>query len=215
MPRDANVAAIRAEKARVGAMGDGAAVINGRRCGACTLCCKVLGISELGKPQGQWCPHCASGRGCKIYDARPQECRTFYCGYLTWNMMDDREHWFPAKSKMVVVSEEEGTCIAIYVDPGRPAAWQEKPYYSDIKHWSVLASIQTHHVLLRIGKRTIVVFPDSEVHLGVVADDERIITFEASTPRGLELDALKLKADDPRIAGSDPGRRILRWPRRP
>jgi len=130
-------------------------------------------------------------------------------------MMSNHDHWFPANSKMVVVSEMEDTCIAIYVDPGRPAAWQEKPYYSDVKHWSVLASLQMHHVLVRIGKRTIVVFPDSEVDLGVVADDERIITFEASTARGLALDAVKLKADDPRIAGSEPWKPILRWPKRP
>ena len=181
-------------------------VIAGRQCGTCTLCCKVLSIQELEKPQGEWCPHCAVGRGCNVYDKRPEECRTFYCGYLTWPVLD--EHWFPAKSKMVVVSEVEGTRVAVHVDPGRATAWRQEPYYSEIKQWSVLASRNMHQVVVCIGKRSIVIFPDREVDLGMVADDERIITSETRTAAGMRLDALKLKADDPRIAGLQPGKPV-------
>ncbi|MCA1494610.1 hypothetical protein I6F11_27395 [Ensifer sp. NBAIM29] len=141
-----------------------------------------------------------------MYETRPDECRTFYCGYLTWPMLE--AHWFPARSKMVVVSENEGTRVAIHVDPGRPTAWRQEPYYSEIKHWSVLASEQMHQVVVCIGKRAIVIFPDREVDLGIVADDERIITSERRSAAGLKLDALKLKADDPRIAGMQPGKAV-------
>lgn len=181
-------------------------IIQGRACGTCTLCCKVMSIEELGKPQGSWCKHCDIGRGCKIYPDRPGECRTFYCGYLTWPMLED--HWFPAKSKLVVVSELDDTRIAIHVDPGRQSAWQQEPYYSEIKHWSALASEQMHQVVVCIGKRAIVVFPDREVDLGVIADDELIITSETRSAAGMKLDAMKLKADDPRIAGIQPGKPI-------
>lgn len=179
-------------------------IIEGRACGGCTLCCKVLSITELQKPQGTWCKHCDVGKGCKIYDDRPDECRTFYCGYLAWDAVG--EEWFPAKSKMVVVAELEGARVAIHVDPGRPGAWREKPFYSAIKHWSAEAARHMHQVVVMIGKRAIVVFPDSEVDLGEIADDERIITSERRTLSGVQLEAHKLKADDPRIAGLEAGK---------
>jgi hypothetical protein len=58
----------------------------GRSCGGCTMCCKVLGITELQKPVGKWCKHCEIGYGCRIYETRPAECRTFHCAWL----VDDR-----------------------------------------------------------------------------------------------------------------------------
>ena len=54
----------------------------GKTCGSCTLCCKVVGVAELKKPADVWCGHCNKAKGCKIYDTRPQECRTFYCLFL-------------------------------------------------------------------------------------------------------------------------------------
>ena len=52
-----------------------------RVCGDCKLCCKVFSIQELDKPAGKWCPHCP-GKGCKIYDTRPEECRGYKCMWL-------------------------------------------------------------------------------------------------------------------------------------
>ena len=62
-------------------------VVPGRRCGSCTLCCKVLAITELQKPRGTWCPDCSPGKGCNIYETRPAECRSFMCGWLTDPML--------------------------------------------------------------------------------------------------------------------------------
>jgi hypothetical protein len=179
-------------------------ILSGRSCGTCTLCCKVLSIGELGKPQGEWCRHCDIGRSCKVYDDRPSECRTFYCGYLTWPMTDD--HWVPARCKMVIVSELDGNRVAIHVDPGRPNAWREQPYYDEIKQWAVFAARDALQVVVCIGKRAIVILPDHDEDLGLVADDERIITLERRGPNGNILEAPKLKADDPRLAGMEPGK---------
>jgi hypothetical protein len=178
--------------------------LEARACGSCTLCCKVLAITELGKPQGEWCRHCAIGSGCRIYDRRPSECRSFHCGYLKWPMAG--EHWFPARSKMVIVSELGGNRVAIHVDPGRPTAWRQSPYYEEIRQWAILAAERTQQVVVLVGRRAIVVLPDREVDLGLVEDDEHIITFERRGPFGSSLEALKLKADDPRIAGMEPGK---------
>ena len=179
-------------------------ILSGRACGSCTLCCKVLGIIELGSPQGQWCRHCDIGRGCRIYDERPSECRSFHCGYLIWPMTD--EHWFPARSKMVIVSELDGKRVAIYVDPARPDAWRERPYHDEIRQWATGAAQQAHQLVVFIGRRAIVIFPDREVDLGPIADDERVITFERRGPAGNVWQAVKLKADDPRIAATESGK---------
>jgi hypothetical protein len=178
-------------------------ILDGRACNECTLCCKVLSIKELDKPQGQWCTHCAVGRGCKIYDERPAECGNFYCGYLTWPMTD--EHWFPARCKMVIVSELDGNRVAIHVDPSRPTAWQQRPYYEEIKQWARFAAPQMRQVVVCIGNRAIVILPDEDVDLGPVANNERIITGETMEGGHLRMRAMKLHVDDPRIAGMKDG----------
>ena len=53
-----------------------------RECGSCTLCCKLLGVDEISKPQGEWCSHCNIGVGCKIYRDRPNECKNFTCMWI-------------------------------------------------------------------------------------------------------------------------------------
>jgi hypothetical protein len=57
-----------------------------RACGDCVACCKVLNIVEpdLVKPADQMCPHC-TGKGCGIYDTRPQVCRAWDC---VWRRID-------------------------------------------------------------------------------------------------------------------------------
>jgi hypothetical protein len=37
------------------------AVVAGRSCGSCSLCCKVMPVQELSKPAGQWCVHAVPG----------------------------------------------------------------------------------------------------------------------------------------------------------
>ncbi len=62
--------------------------IPGRECGSCNVCCVALTIDdpELQKVQGYRCPNATPDNGCAIYAARPQTCRTFYCGWrlLKW-----------------------------------------------------------------------------------------------------------------------------------
>ena len=166
-----------------------------RRCGTCTLCCKLLTIPEFGNPSGQWCPHCVKARGCAIHSDRPKECRAFYCGYLLWPELG--EHWRPSRSKLVVAFKPDGMEIVIHVDPGVPNAWRAEPYYSEIRSMASQAAGTAYTVFVQIGRRVITVFPDREVDLGVVAEDERIaIQKEAGTGR---LGAMKVKVDDPRI----------------
>jgi hypothetical protein len=81
------------------ASGKPAQVIDGRECGKCSMCCKVVSVDEIGKPPGVWCKECAPGKGgCKIYESRPEPCRHFLCAWLFTE--DLGPEWYPANSKM-------------------------------------------------------------------------------------------------------------------
>jgi hypothetical protein len=179
-------------------MTDDSPIAPGRKCGTCTLCCKVMKIDELEKPRGIWCRHCSVGVGCRIYDDRPGECRRFLCGYLTEASLS--EDWLPTKSKIVLAADLDGKRIAAHVDPSRPDAWKAEPFYSQLKEWARLAAPVNGQVLACVGRTTVVILPDKDVDLGVVADNELIVTLERVTPLGITVDALKIRNDDPRAA---------------
>jgi hypothetical protein len=183
-------------------------LMNGRKCGRCTLCCKLLRIDVFSKPRGIWCKHCDLGRGCRIYQSRPDECRTFLCNYLaiaSGKQLYLDEHWYPADCKMVLYLEG-GNCLAIHVDPSRPAAWQCEPYRSQINSWAVDAAADGQQVIVYVGKRAIAILPDGDEDLGIMEEGDRIITSKKNTPAGPRFKVLKVKADDPRIPSQGPDR---------
>lgn len=105
-----------------------------RSCGDCSLCCKLLGIAELEKPAGKWCPHCDPGKArCRSYDDRPMTCRTFACGWLVNEQFG--EEWFPARCKIVVNLnvDEDPHVMQLYVDAARRDAWKQEPFRSGIE----------------------------------------------------------------------------------
>jgi hypothetical protein len=171
-------------------------VVAGRRCGDCTLCCKVLKIVELNKPQGAWCQHCKPGKGCQIYSGRPHECQRFYCGYLLQENLG--EEWKPNHSKIIIVTELNGNRISAHVDPQRPDAWKREPFYNQLKQWAKAVLPSRGQVVACVGRHAYMIFPDRDVDLGLVGDDELIVTRERSTPSGTMLDAYKIHKDDPR-----------------
>jgi hypothetical protein len=153
-----------------------------RQCGACTLCCKVLGNAELNKPLGDWCTHCLPGQGCAIYADRPHECRKFTCAWLG----DDNlgEEWYPKKSKIVLTYESDR--IVAHVDPGTPDAWRKQPYFTVLNQMMqdglangrlVYAAINEHHILL---------LPDRQEDLGVLAGQDEVALAVVRKGAGLE-----------------------------
>src|SRR5262245_54343180 len=56
----------------------------GRRCGDCTLCCKLLPVRELHKKGGERCQHQKAGKGCGVYNkpAMPPSCGLWSCRWL-------------------------------------------------------------------------------------------------------------------------------------
>jgi hypothetical protein len=98
-----------------------------RQCGTCTLCCKVLEVTDLGKPVNTVCNHIRTGGGCEIYDQRPRQCRSFSCAWLQGHFDDD---WFPEATG--IVPHFSLDALNIQVDLDCPDRWREEPYFSKL-----------------------------------------------------------------------------------
>lgn len=123
-------------------------------CGSCTMCCKIMGVQELSKPEDTWCSACAKGKGCTIYESRPHSCREFECLWL-WtqkqNLTDEGfepldESMRPDRSKVVLDFTTDMTTMLAHVDPGYPNAYREGEMGNFLKFAS-----EKRPVLLRIG----------------------------------------------------------------
>jgi len=79
-------------------------LVSGRECGECQVCCIVPTIDQrdIQKTAGAPCRHSLQG-GCGIYKARPEVCRTFYCGWR--RSRDFPDDWRPDRSDIFAVLE--------------------------------------------------------------------------------------------------------------
>lgn len=150
-------------------------------------------IAEIDKPPGCWCADCRPGVGCAIYQQRPAECRDFACAFLT--NPDLGEDWRPDRAKLVVTLEGEGRMVAVHVDASQPNGWRRRPFFDKIKQWARLAERDDRLVLVRIGRRALVVFPDSESDLGLMEEGDRIGARRRMTPAGPRREAFRIPRD--------------------
>jgi hypothetical protein len=109
-----------------------------RRCGSCTLCCKLTPVVELSKKGGQRCQHQRMGKGCAIYAKRPLPCRAWDCRWLNGDDTADQRR--PDFSHCVIdmlpdyvtaMNDDDGQkfeipVVQIWVDPKYPTAWRAK-----------------------------------------------------------------------------------------
>ena len=110
----------------------------GRRCGDCTLCCKLLPVPLFEKAANERCLH-QSRKGCGIYSVRPWVCRTFACGWLadaecTGLLRPDRGHYVIDLTPDFITLNDPDTgttmmkvgVIQVWVDPAFPEAHRER-----------------------------------------------------------------------------------------
>lgn len=96
----------------------------------------------------------------------------------------------------MIVSSEAARLI-FDVDPAAPTRWREQPWFGEIKAMAVMAFQEQRQVLVRIGRKVIAMLPDRDCDLGLVADDEIVVT--GRRPDGT-WGAAKVHKDDPRMA---------------
>jgi hypothetical protein len=130
-----------------------------------------MAVEALGKPGGSWCGHCKPGRGCLIYETRPDECRNYSCLWLTDRWFGD--HWKPSRSKLVLTMSEDG--IEIRCDPGFPDAWRKEPFRREITRLAQAGETEDVTVLVIVRQRMTLITGTSELDLGVVGPGERIV----------------------------------------
>jgi hypothetical protein len=102
-----------------------------RQCGTCSACCTLLEVTEVGKSVNEWCSYCDAGKGCSIYDRRPQMCRSFNCAWLLGHLGDE---WYPGTADMVVHFSQDA--VNVQVDPDHADRWRQEPYFSKLSEWS-------------------------------------------------------------------------------
>lgn len=108
-----------------------------RRCGDCSLCCKLLPTREINKPAGERCPHQRHSVGCTIYARRPSSCALWSCRWLTGDdtadlRRPDRSRYVidPVPDYVTLRRHDDGSSmtvevIQIWCDSKSPDAWRD------------------------------------------------------------------------------------------
>lgn len=101
-----------------------------RRCGDCSLCCKLVPVAEIGKSANERCVHQRMGKGCLVYRGElfPSSCKLWSCAWLLNDGADllprpDHAHYvIDTMPDYVTVKAENGLTgrlpvVQIWVDP--------------------------------------------------------------------------------------------------
>jgi Fe-S-cluster containining protein len=161
------------------------ALVPGRDCGTCSLCCKVYPVEALNKPAGQWCIHSVAGSGCAAHAARPHSCRQFFCAWRLDPHLGPE--WKPEVSRFVLSADPAHRALTLTVDPGMPLAWKREPYYSRLKQFSEISFRQDQKVIVNLRGHITVILPDRDVPVGVVAPGQDVVIWREGSAYGAGL----------------------------
>jgi len=145
---------------------------NGRACGACQLCCKLVPVPAIEKPAGKRCRHQRTGKGCMIYEHRPFDCRSWSCRWLAdkpnTEMLSrpDRAHFVVDLVPDVITQKFDNGdpdrqigVVQIWLDPAFPAVVKSPELRAYMAH---MADKFGYPSLLRWNAReAFTVFPPS------------------------------------------------------
>lgn len=141
-------------------------IAEGKGCGECGLCCKLIGVESIAKPQFVWCKAYRKGVGCKVYDHRPSDCRSFICYWMhTPNLGPE---WRPDRCGFVMHIADGGTRLNIEVDPGGPQAWTREPFLSAFRDWSAQGRERGLVLLVWVGRRCFEMTPEGAIDRGMI-----------------------------------------------
>jgi len=100
---------------------------------------------------GKWCPDCTPGKGCGIYDTRPEICKGFHCLWLSSESLPDK--YKPDKIKLYISGDKNSEMLVVCVDASYPLAWRE----GDGKELIDALHNAGNHLLVMVGRgRTII-----------------------------------------------------------
>lgn len=105
-------------------------------CQDCTGCCTVFEVKDVSKAFGEPCKylgHTLFGKGCTIYEERPDACRHYICLWLDSQRRPEvatmPESMKPEACKVVLGWPwgEDRETLFVYPYPGHDNAWQRPP----------------------------------------------------------------------------------------
>ena len=101
------------------------AMVPGRECGSCNICCIIPAIDrpDIQQISGATCRNCTAS-GCAIYEARPEVCQSYYCGWRRLEMID--AEWRPDLCG-VLVELDVGNALGGFVCGGSVVLTSLKP----------------------------------------------------------------------------------------
>jgi hypothetical protein len=152
----------------------------GKSCGDCGLCCKLIGVESIAKPQFTWCRHFKKTAGCGIYEDRPHDCRAFICYWL--HVPNLGEEWRPDRTGFVMHIADGGARLNIEVDPINPQAWKAEPFYSTFKSWAAKGNSRGLVLLVWVGRRCFEITPGADIDRGMLRATSRQRGKAAKTP---------------------------------
>jgi hypothetical protein len=77
------------------------------------------------KLPGVWCQHCNIGKGCGIYEERPESCRVFECLWLQDKRGKLGDDLRPDRCKVMFAPNPDGKTLIAFVDPATPTMWRK------------------------------------------------------------------------------------------
>jgi hypothetical protein len=169
-----------------------------RSCDGCTLCCRVMEATTLGKPMGVMCGHCTVGSGCGIHEVRPAECRNYHCGWLIDASLG--EEWRPELAHIIITYDLDGRRLNANADPDYPDAWRCEPYHSQLRRWATDALSRNGHVMAHVGHHSFVILPDRDIDLGILGRDDFVFIERV----GEGWDARRLSSDEAAAMSTGP-----------
>lgn len=120
------------------------------------MCCKLLGVEELGKPAASWCAHCAVGKGCMVYRDRPPTCRAFQC---LWTRDEGLpEEMRPDRCGVILVETKDLRAVVALTERG--GAMDR----GVLRRWG--ASVRSRGVSVVVADPRRFPHGDQDVHLG-------------------------------------------------
>ena len=99
-------------------------------CGACSLCCTLLGVPDIGKAPRTRCWNTTVHGGCSVHGPeKPQACVSFSCVWLeSQNRSDSMPRSMRPDLSHVVLGpqdRDDNTLLYVQVDPAYPSAWKQ------------------------------------------------------------------------------------------
>jgi Fe-S-cluster containining protein len=153
-----------------------------RECGSCGMCCKQFHIPAVEKPAGKWRWHWAAGAGCSIHPDRPQQCREFFCLWMSDASVADA--WKPDCSRIVLSIFPGDGFLYAQVEPSSPQAWRKQPYFDGLRRMAAGLQETNRRVVVFVGENATQVTPQGATPLGRMSAKDNFVVEPVFGPYG-------------------------------